>query len=116
MADSLYWLQNALQYQWLEDSLRLGEKIPEDSYGLKFDSAEQANNCHDDEAPEQKRMKSFPGKKINGEGGENKTNMAENEASDVVQGSDKSFHTPSPEISGSDTLDDPNKAVKFCYH
>ena len=131
MADICYLLQNVLQYQWLEDCLRLGEKISEDSYNLKFDSEEQdrpgktsanfplpskSNNSCDDESPLHKKMKSSQRKNINVESRENKRNSTAHETSDTVQGSEKPFHTPSPENSGSDTLGDPNKAVRFCSH
>lgn len=117
---------NVLQYQWLEDSLRLGKKISEDSYNLKFDSEvqdgpgntseifpqpSQLNNSREDGAPQNKRMKSSPEKNMNEESRENKRNSTVHETSDTVQGSDESFRTPSPENSGSNTLGDPNKAM-----
>ena len=111
--------------------MRLGEKISEDSYNLKFDSEvqdgpgntseifpqpSQLNNSREDVAPQNKRMKSSPEKNMNEESRENKRNSTVHETSDTVQGSDESFRTPSPENSGSNTLGDPNKAVRFSNH
>ncbi|XP_059655997.1 DNA polymerase lambda isoform X2 [Cornus florida] len=64
---------NSLLYQWLEDSLRLGEKVPEDSYVLALDSEQQGspntsleknspkpangNNSSDNEASHCKKVK-----------------------------------------------------------
>lgn len=131
MADIQYWSQNVLQYQWLEDCLRLGEKISEASYNLKFDSGGQdrpgktsknfpqpsksSNSC-DDEAPPHKKMKSFLGKNINEESREDKINSSACETPDTIQGLEKPAHTPSTENSVADTLELPNKAVRFCNH
>lgn len=42
--------QNILAYQWLEDSLRLGEKVSEDSYRLKEEPGENVSHQSSAEA------------------------------------------------------------------
>lgn len=63
--------QSAIGYQWLEDSLKVGEKVPEDSYILKLDSEKDiapqksfdqkhkiADAATDDEQSNRKKIKS----------------------------------------------------------
>lgn len=62
-------LQRIILYQWLEDSLRSGEKVSEDIYDLKLESLEENKTdqsepggrndyvSSDDEPPDSKKLK-----------------------------------------------------------
>ncbi|KAK9277165.1 hypothetical protein L1049_006704 [Liquidambar formosana] len=113
-----------LPYQWLEDSLRLGEKVSVDSYKLKAESEgknisdksveenhpepAKGNNSSVDEASRRKKFRSSP-EDSNAEIRDDPTNNALLEAPDTARGFEDSSHTLSPEITRPNTPNAPNK-------
>lgn len=56
-----FW-QRVLLYQWLQDSLSSGEKVPEDLYLVKLEADKSSNdyNSTENETPNPKKAKSSP--------------------------------------------------------
>ena len=86
-----HFLQRALLYQWLEDSLRLGEKVSEDLYNIKVDregdnipdkslvpKEANKNTTSDEEPSYSKKIRSSPedSKNINAESKEDAKSSA----------------------------------------
>lgn len=62
-------LQSVIHYQWLEDSLRLGEKVSEDLYTIKLDSegdnkADKSSNQMQGNGNASSEVESSPQKRI----------------------------------------------------
>ncbi|KAJ8773827.1 hypothetical protein K2173_008290 [Erythroxylum novogranatense] len=109
--------QKVLLYQWLEDSLRSGERVSEDLYHIEVDkekgtspdksfvrkSVNGSSNSDDGEVPPHKKIKSSPenvksSKAGSGESAENK----------VYESPDSPRHSPSSSISLSPTRTSPS--------
>ncbi|RZS07007.1 hypothetical protein BHM03_00037770 [Ensete ventricosum] len=119
-------LQSLLHYQWLENCLRLGEKIAEDPYVLKFQgvngSDKQSGKISpepsearypDDELPSHKRIKDSP-KVVEG------SSMEENRAKKADSTRSENQHSgihgqvEGPSMSG-DSLQDTKRSYLVCY-
>jgi len=120
-------LQRVLLYQWLEDSLRLGEKVSEDSYSLKVDPEgdnrpvpKEANeNTSGYEEPlNSKKIKPSPedSKKTNAESKEDAKSNALYEEPSILGGSDESPQSISPANTCPNSPDALNKDVRFSSH
>ena len=118
-----HFLQSVLLYQWLEDSLRLGEKVSEDLYNLKVDREgdnnpdkslvpKEANvNISSDEEPSHsKKIRSFPEDSKNIK--EDAKNNALFETPSTPRSSDDSPCTLSPVNTSPHTPDSFNKDVR----
>ncbi|XP_043703242.1 DNA polymerase lambda isoform X7 [Telopea speciosissima] len=128
-----YWLTrfrvSLLLYQWLEESLRLGEKVPEDSYNLKLESevgeeeksleaisSEPANdnNSGGGKPSPRKKIKNSPGDSNVASlvSGEDNRKGPGDEAPTTTGGSDDSTqYTPSPENYSQYIPDTSNKDI-----
>jgi DNA polymerase lambda len=122
-------LQSVLIYQWLEDSLRLGEKVSEDLYSLKVDpeggnrpdkssvpKKADGNNSGYEEPLNSKKIKPSPedSEKTNAEESkeDTKINALYDEPS-TPGGSDESPHSIIPENTCPNSPDALNKDVRF---
>ncbi|KZV36085.1 DNA polymerase lambda-like [Dorcoceras hygrometricum] len=97
-----------LNYQWLEDSLRMGEKVPEDSYILSAGMGEtvrcnsreenhtKVNPLREDNPSQQKKLKTSVGSGKSNEVSENVHRHSSK--SDVASGSPGSSRSLSPEV------------------
>lgn len=124
-------LQSVLIYQWLEDSLRLGEKVSEDLYSLKVDPEgdnrpdkslvpEEANrNTSGYEEPlNSKKIKPSPedSKKTNAESKEDAKSNALYEEPSTPGGSYESPESLSPANACPNNPDALNEDVRFSSH
>ncbi|KAK4429877.1 DNA polymerase lambda [Sesamum alatum] len=121
-----------LNYQWLEDSLRAGEKVPEDSYILSVDSEEDyrnkgtqgnhlkrtnGNHLSSEDPSPQKKIKTYS-EESKAVGSEDKDQVSvvapdHSSKSESANGSSLSSHSLSPEVT-SLSLDGQNGAVSSC--
>ncbi|CAA2955252.1 DNA polymerase lambda isoform X1 [Olea europaea subsp. europaea] len=106
-----------LDYQWLEDSLRVGKKVSEDSYILLMDAVNQVklideNHSSNDEPSQHKKIRSTiqDSKAVNSEERDRTLDNTHNEPSEIGTSS-ASSRSVSPEITGPISLDGQNKAV-----
>lgn len=113
-------LQKVLDYQWLEDSLRVGKKVSEDSYILSMDAVNQVklideNHSSNDEPSQHKKIRSTiqDSKAVNSEERDRTLDNTHNEPSEIGTSS-ASSRSVSPEITGPISLDGQNKAVRVC--
>ncbi|KAK4598221.1 hypothetical protein RGQ29_015624 [Quercus rubra] len=116
----------ALLYQWLEDSLRLGEKVSEDLYNIKVDregdnipdkslvpKEANKNTTSDEEPSHSKKIRSSPedSKNINAESKEDAKSSALYDAPSTPGSSEGSPSTLSPANTSPLTPDPSNKDV-----
>lgn len=121
-------LQNVILYQWLEDSLRLGEKVSEDSYNLKVDpegdnvpdkslipKEANGNTSSYEELLHSKKIRPSPhdSKSINAESDEDSKHNALYEAQSSPGGSGDSSPILSAGKSSPGTIDAFNKDVRL---
>lgn len=112
-----------LVYQWLEDSLRLGEKVSEDLYNLKaelkaVDTLGNSEHCKgnqtdDDELPHSKKARFSPdhSQAASASSGEDNTSSVGDEVSTIVRDSSNSYqHESSPT-----RLTSPSKDLSMSY-
>lgn len=104
---SVYAIQNVLLYQWLQDSLTKGEKVPEDLYTVSLESGENKETCKADnrsdctniEFTQKKSRISFEGGNIVNQ--ENKVDTKDHfghQLVDTANSSECSSRSSSPEI------------------
>lgn len=93
-------MQNVLLYQWLEESLRLGEKVSEDSYILKLDSGGDTPNTNhtsgeEPSHPKKIKMSSNDSANASPENGEKMSSSDVSQALNTASGSyDLSINSP----------------------
>ena len=122
-----HFLWRALLYQWLEDSLRLGEKVSEDLYNIKVDREGEnipdkslvpkeanKNTTSDEEPSHSKKIRSSPvdSKNINAESKEDAKSSALYDTPSTPRSSDDSPSTLSPVNTSLLTPDPFNKDVR----
>lgn len=122
-----HFLQRALLYQWLEDSLRLGEKVSEDLYNIKEDregdnipdkslvpKEANKNTTSDEEPSHSKKIRSSPedSKNINAESKEDAKSSALYDAPSTPGSSEGSPSTLSPVNTSPLTPDPSNMDVR----
>lgn len=124
----LQFLQSVLLYQWLEDSLRSGEKVSEDSYYLNLDlegdntpdkslvpKEANINSCSYKEPSHNKKIRSSAedSKNMDEESKEKGKTNALYEGPSTPGDSDDAFQTLNLSITSGNTPDALNKDVSF---
>ncbi|KAF5746638.1 hypothetical protein HS088_TW06G00809 [Tripterygium wilfordii] len=119
---------SVLLYQWLEDCLRLGEKVSEDPYHLEVDAegeniADKSLTSHstnrisssDDEPSPSKKIRSSSDDSKNLKGEQNSGNDSLREESNSKGDHRSSFHTQDPANNSLKPYDTPNKNSSLPY-
>ncbi|KAL2476569.1 DNA polymerase lambda (POLL) [Abeliophyllum distichum] len=121
-----------INYQWLEDSLRVGKKVSEDSYILSIDMEGNRKGCvsvenhvkmidgshsSSDESSQHKKIRSTvqDSRAVSSEERDRTVDHTLNESSKMgtASGSSRSYRSLSPEITSPITLDGQNKSVSL---